>query len=330
VEELHAVARPEGMAPLADTRLVSLSAAASARAAVTSRFELYPVDLDPIKAVRLAQVGSLLTTPITPEDLRQRLLARLPALRALPQHPELRKVLRDAEYPVEIDNGRYCLPSTIRATGSTTGSAVSRGSTGVVGVPSASEAVVRLHAAARRGGFLVLKVRIRRAAELHAALCGHTDLLVTCLDVSTQFVTALREIRNSWKSPDWPTVLAADSAEAPPDARLGFGEMVAEAFGVLEREVCSQNGIVLLHDAAPLAHYAGGMELLARLAEAGRSAHERPRGLWLLAPMDNPSEPARLDRRIVEVTPGGNEELALSQSALEALTANPNSKGKAS
>jgi len=61
--------------------------------------------------------------------------------------------------------------------------------------------------------------------------------------------------------------------------------------------------IVFLHDATPLARYAGGSELLARLAVAARDAGESPRGLWLLCPMGNPGEHPNLDGMTVGVIP---------------------------
>ena len=69
------------------------------------------------------------------------------------------------------------------------------------------------------------------------------------------------------------------------------------------------SGIVLLHDATPLARYTGGVELLAKLAVAARDAGESPVGLWLLCPMEDPQAPPRLDRVTVSVIPGDAEQL---------------------
>ena len=68
-------------------------------------------------------------------------------------------------------------------------------------------------------------------------------------------------------------------------------------------------GIVLLHDATPLARYTGGAELLARLAVAARDAAESPVGLWLLCPMEDPQAQPQLDRVTVSVIPGDAEQL---------------------
>ncbi|GAT68507.1 serine/threonine protein kinase [Planomonospora sphaerica] len=327
---LRIVSTPDGMPPLPDTRLVSLAAAASLTAAVTQRFEIYPVDLDPVRAVRLAQVGGMLSAPITPQELRARVLARLPHLAGFPDHAGgLRKVLRDAGLQVEIDEeGRYHLPSASQHT-RLPSSTITRTVTGLPGLLAPSEALKRLVTVAERGGFLVIKARIKQAADLPALLTAIPELSVSCVNVTEEFVTALREVRDQWGVPEWPIVLATDSPDASPVNRVGFADMTAEAFALVEERIRAKEGIVLLHDATPFdqvmldgrpeARYAGGPELLTRLAEAARSAYEAPHGVWLLTPMADPRETARLDGHAIPVIPGGNEELALSREAMAAL-----------
>ena len=64
---------------------------------------------------------------------------------------------------------------------------------------------------------------------------------------------------------------------------------------------------MLLHDATPFARYPGGMDLLARLASAGRQADETPHGLWLLCPMEDPRRAALLDGHIVGALGDGEQ-----------------------
>ena len=71
---------------------------------------------------------------------------------------------------------------------------------------------------------------------------------------------------------------------------------------------------MLLHDAAPLARYTGGGELLARLVVAARQAGESPRGLWLFCPMQSPKDSPRLDDMTVAVIPGDAEQLFVPDS----------------
>ncbi|MEV4372947.1 BREX system serine/threonine kinase PglW [Nonomuraea sp. NPDC049637] len=326
---LRGVAVPEGMPPLPDTRLVSLAAASSAHAAVTPRFEIYPVDLDPIRAVRLAQVGGMLSAAIKPEELRERVLSRLPALTGFPDHAGgLRKVLKDAGLSVEIDaGGRYYVPSTTLVT--RIPSTTTRTATGLPGLLPPSEAISRLATVAERGGFLVIKARIQQAASLPGLLDAMPELSVSRVNVTEEFVTALREVRDQWGVPEWPDVLSTDTSDAPPEDQVGLADMTTEAFALVEQRIMAREGVVLLHDATPfsqrdrgtkaISRYAGGPELLARLADAARSAGETPHGVWLLAPMADPRERAQLDGQAIPVIPGGNEELALSREAMAAL-----------
>ncbi|WP_434582334.1 BREX system serine/threonine kinase PglW [Carbonactinospora thermoautotrophica] len=316
IEELRAVPAPDGMPLLPDTRLVALAAAASANAAVTPRFELYPKDLDPVRAVRLAQAGSYTGEPgIGPEKLRERVLARFPALTTLPGHPELRDVLREAGYEVQIKDGKYVSPA---ATG--TRSASRAASTGTVTrTPAAvrrDEARLRLDSALERGGFLAVKVRLADAGQARDALLSREG--VTGVDVTAEFVAALRDIVAARGKPRWETVLVADTPEASPTARAGFARLVAEAWQRLEERVRGVPGVALLHGATPLARYTGGPELLARLAEAARQADESPYGLWLLCPMEDPREWPRLDDHVVGVL-GENEQLALPRDCFDVI-----------
>jgi hypothetical protein len=310
-EKLAAVLRPEGMPPLSDTDLVSLAAAASQNAAATARLELYPRDLDAKKALRLAQATGYLGSPgITPEKLRDRVLARFPKLTRLPAPGQLRRLLEQMGYDVQVvqDGGvtRYLLPGSTH-----TGSWSSNRTPSNVSVLSGSpqdEAWERLRTASERGGFLAVKVRLSETARLPETLRGLPG--ITPLNLTEAFVRTLREVVAERGKPRWPTVLAADTADAPPSARTGFGRLLDEVWTRIDGRIRELDGVVLLHDATPLARYPGGVELLSRLAAAARRSDEAPYGLWLVCPMDDPRSPARLDATIVAAL-GENEQLAV-------------------
>ena len=81
------------------------------------------------------------------------------------------------------------------------------------------------------------------------------------VNVTAEFVRMLREIVAEQGRPAWETVLAADSPDASPAARTGFAQLVAKDLGAAGRaHPCrpANGGIVLLHDATPLARYTGG------------------------------------------------------------------------
>jgi hypothetical protein len=129
--------------------------------------------------------------------------------------------------------------------------------------------------------------------------------------VTTEFVNTLRAVVAEQGRPRWDVVLAADAPEASSTARTGFAQLLAKVWTHLEEQIraAGNSGIVLLHDATPIARYSGGVELLARLVGAARDADESPVGLWLLCPMEDPQAPPRLDRVTVSVIPGDAEQL---------------------
>lgn len=317
-QRLSEVERPSGMLPLADTDLVALAVGTSADAAMTARLELYPRTLSADKALQLSQAASYLAYPgIEPDQLRDRVIARFPALADnLPEPGELRKVLIELGHRVEVTTGpdgkqRYCVPGGTLVPAWSTG----KGSTPVStsGGPGQNhEAWNRLRSAAERGGFLALKTYMKDAAAVTAELAAFDG--VTAVPVTRLFVAGLREIVAERGKPRWQSVIDADSNNAAPNAQAGFGRLVATALERIDAHVRAQPGIVLLHDATPLARYPGGLDLLTRLASAARQAGESPRGLWLLCPMQSPCDSARLDGHLVGAL-GGGEQLAIHPSA---------------
>ncbi len=315
---LRAVPEPEGMASLSDTDLLTLAAAASRDAAVTARLELYPRGLSAERALRLSQAASYLGEPgLAPAELRERVLARFPELTGLPEAAELRVLLRDMGYDVQVSrDGRYVLAA---GTGiSSTGRVSSTATAASYGMAPREEALRRLAQARQRGGFLAVKARRTHAAAVRDALRVLDG--VTAIDVTAEFVSTLRAVVGEQGKPQWETVLAADSADASPAARTGFGRLLDQTWQRLERRIRAASGpandesagrIVLLHDATPLARYTGGAELLARLAAAARQADEMPHGLWLLCPMPDPAGQPRLDNLTIGVIPGDAEQVVI-------------------
>jgi len=318
--ELRAIRLP-GLA-LSDTDLVALAAAASGKTAVTGRLELYPRDLSPERALKLSQVVSYLSAPLSPgrrqpgasapqglspEELRGRVLARFPDLAALPGAPKLRDILRRLKYDVQVINGRYVIPADTQASGSSpkprTGTETRYGT-------SAREVWLRLDQARQRGGFVAIKAWVSTAAQVTAPIAQLDG--VTPVNVTAEFVAALHAIVDEQGKPRWGTVLAADSAAVTPSARVGFARLVDEAWHRLDERIRSAEGAVFLHDATPLARYTGGDELLARLIGSARRADESPHGLWLLCPMHQDLQlPPRLDKLTVGVIPGDAEQLVV-------------------
>jgi transcriptional regulator with XRE-family HTH domain len=92
-ETLRAV--PSALPALRDDRLVRL-AANVAQVAVSPRLELYPKDLDALRALKLASSSIAVLTRITPDELRSRVSERYPGAQPLPARPALDEMVREA------------------------------------------------------------------------------------------------------------------------------------------------------------------------------------------------------------------------------------------
>lgn len=182
-----------GLPALEARRLVGLAAAASRTAAANARLEIYPRDLDLVRALRLAQAGVLPTRPgaIPPRPdgsderpeppllevatIHERVRGRFPGLTTeLPAHPALDGPLADAGFALERNAARdgYLPPrGLLSSTGlGSRATPVVREATRSGGRPAraaldspdrmmAARAEQRLVAAAAAGGFRALTVR---------------------------------------------------------------------------------------------------------------------------------------------------------------------------
>jgi serine/threonine protein kinase len=298
---------------LSDTDLVLLAAAASEKSAATPRLELYPRDLPAERAVKISQVGSIAEGALAGELVR-RVLARFPDLDKpnRPTSEAMPALLASLGYDVTrgSDSRLHLWPSTQTSeTPASPGRAAPRPAPSTATAEAAEHAMARLTQARQRGGFIALKAHVRDAAAIREAVAALHG--VTPVNVTAEFVRMLRAVVDEQGRPKWETVLAADSPDASPAARTGFTQLLHKTWTRLEEHirVGGNSGIVLLHDATPLARYTGGAELLARLAVAARDAAESPVGLWLLCPMEDPQAPPQLDRVTVSVIPGDAEQL---------------------
>ena len=296
---------------LSDTDLVLLAAAASAKTAATPRLELYPRDLAADRALKISQAGSI-AEGVFAHELVRRVLARFPDLYEAnrPTADGIPDLLHELGYDVTRgSDARLHLHSSSQLSASRTPVRPQP-----VSVSAREEeldhATAMIAQSRKRGGFIALKTSIRDTASVCDAVSSLDG--VTSVHVTACFMTFLREIVQADKRRlRWETVLAADSSDASTAARNGFTQLLRRTWDRLEEHVraAGSSGIVLLHDATPLARYTGGVELLAKLTVAARSAAEAPHGLWLLCPMEDPHGLPQLDRTTVSVIPGDAEQL---------------------
>ncbi|NKZ00097.1 BREX system serine/threonine kinase PglW [Nocardiopsis alborubida] len=297
-QALRAVTPPEGMEPLSDTDLVQLAAVASGRAEVTPRLELYPVDLDLERALQLTQAVGYLGAPgITPQQVRDRVRARFPALEA-PGDGQLWNLLAD-KYPKlrrrEHQGTTYWYLEPELTTYQPSTHTGPHHAPGQLDAASA-RAWQQLEASVGSGGFRALKTWMpdtERSAEALARTPG-----VVPFDVSAEFVAVVDEVLGEIGGGlDWDVLAEADNSRP-----AAFERMLSDVFERLGHRVRSagpagpgEDAVVLLYRATPLARYAPGRALLGALVQEAREAGTSPYGLWLLCPMRGPQGPATLD-----------------------------------
>ena len=136
LEALQAVRAPESHPALAPARLVRLAAAASTRAAVSSRLEIYPRGMPAERVLKLAH-GALLGAPeLTVAQIHERVLARYPEAEPLPGRPALDGLLSATgshlTWVAEAGQGRgaYLAPRIDAATFSSGSTPLPRAQTG--------------------------------------------------------------------------------------------------------------------------------------------------------------------------------------------------------
>ena len=304
VRTLQAVAVDAGLV-VGETRLVALAAAVSAGALSGPRLEVYPRDLSPVRALRLAQAGAGLPPDgLSPDQVRERVAARLPGLPALPDGPALLELLGTAGFPVRSDGDRI-VPVTApltavvdrSATGTRLGPAGSAG--GVAADPGATrvgDADDRLADVRDAGGFRVVTARFRRLAATRDHLAGLLGVPAT--DATRTFLAGVRRVAAEWGIADESVVFEAD-AQAPDsgDGRM-LGQLVAEVLDGLRADWLGPDGppVLLLDNLTPLGRYDPTLRLVGELAErarrGGRDGH--PRSVVLLCAMEQSGRPPRI------------------------------------
>ncbi|CDR09566.1 hypothetical protein [Streptomyces iranensis] len=354
LRDLRGVSLPKGMAPLPESRIVPLAAAASETAASSPRLELYPRTLELSRALALSQAaaGVRREVGISLEGLLSRVRSRFPDMRlGTPTYVEVEEALKHAGFPLtydtETDRFRPPAPPAVSGTSWLTGTRVSLTTSSATSVSrSAATASVlaerartragrerrepwvlltaKLDTATRQGGFLALNVDVRHlrgAADLIAAAFP-----VTRVDLAGLFLAEFRGLAREHGTA-WDQVLGADTrftrtGELPGGLRSYVSRVWSRVQARLDAVAQKESDTVLFgHTAGLLAHYyeAGGHDLLVGLQRSARQPGGLPGGLWLLTPTRNPQGVPVLDGRTVEITGGDAERVVLTESYLRKL-----------
>lgn len=256
---LRTVPLPDGIGTLTDARLVRLAAAASASAAVSSRLELYPIGMDPVRAVAEARGALLSRQGLEARDIRNRVAARFPHAAKLPGHPALDRILEEAgtgltwQTTHDGSPGRYVLPD--RGGVLATSFASTSGSTTTYASPDDRELARRevddrLEQLRRDGGFLALTVDRTQLDQAARAIATRTG--AAHVDLDTWLVEEMRRTADAANA-RWDLILTADADPGGGNFRHVRALVGRARPAMLERLV----------DAAPMV-VATGLGLLAR------------------------------------------------------------------
>jgi serine/threonine protein kinase len=296
---LRAVA---GDATLGPSRLLALAGAASRTAAVSPRGELYPRDMAPQRALRLAQGALVGAHALTADAVRERVAARFPAAAPLPpDRGRLGALLDEAGIELAwradagLDRAGAFVPPSLPA-----GLTAFRGtsSTHRPGATHAADVVAfegQLERARAEGGPLVLLVAPADLARAHAHLVERFTLHDVNLEALV--LSHMREL-SADKRVDWTLVVRAD-AEAPRGTHWSNLQRLLDLVEPrVEEELAALHGTLLLRNAGMLARYAR-LGLWSRLR--GRFGAPGPHGAWLLVPASGQTRLPALDGQALEV-----------------------------
>ncbi|WP_144127957.1 BREX system serine/threonine kinase PglW [Catellatospora sichuanensis] len=313
IEELRAVAVPDGMPALADQRLLQLAAAASnGMAAVSAQGLIYPVGMPAERALRLS-ASALTGQRLTEDALRERIQARFPQAQPLPSRPALERLVQDCGVPLLWDGvSQSFVPPTWQSQPTST-----RVVTNYAPLPTANDAAEadrRLEATIERRGYLAVMTALRNLAKARVKLMNRHGLVE--LDVTAVMLEKLQALGFPWEA-----IVAADSGKAADADFRGLTELFQHHVVPAISDALELDRPLLITEPAPLARY-GQMHVLQQLTDPTRS---RPAARLLLLPARRP-EPVMLDQAQVPLTSPASQSLWLPDTWLDANHAAPKAR----
>ena len=316
-DRLRAAAPPPAGIAIDDTRLIRLAAAASTKAAVSSKQELYPRGMPATRALRLAQAAIIGRPEITPDDIRTAIHGRYPEACPLPDQPALGILLTETgcEFDWVAEKGHfknriktsYTVTSASRpptrlptdsASGLAAGSTLLRPAEQLS--PAALEArqfEMQLARASRDGQFVAVLVPPRHH-DL-ALACLPADYGLTVIDVEAELLAAMRSLAAEHRVP-WDLVVASDDATKGRDWE-NLLRLARRAADAVKETLLAERRPILLVRAAILARYRI-LDVIESLQQSSGTRGGVP-GVWLLIPGGEP----RLDGVVVPLETTGQK-----------------------
>jgi hypothetical protein len=304
IERLRAVAAP-GEALLDDRRLLTLAAAASAKASLSpNRLELYPKGMPAVEALRLASGTLAGLDGIPVRELHQRVRDRYPDAELLPDRPLLDRYVREAELGLEWDSNLPPDPTfpenkgaytRLRSGGASSASGYSLFSTSRGHGPrqtkteeqEACDACAQRLASSRDSrGFVVLQCLYDFATWAESALrIAFPD--VTVVDVEADLIASMQNQASRMQIP-WSTVVTADAAKPGTTDDRNLRTLVKAAMQPLAAKLRASTTPLLLINPGLLARY-DLISVLTDLRDASGTITAAgtltgPPGVWVLVP----------------------------------------------
>jgi hypothetical protein len=282
---------PENVTAPSENRLCQIAVSASKGAALSSRKEVYPVGLEPWRALALAQ-NALFGGILTVEEIKNRIAARYPHAAPLPDRPELDGLIAslgvDLKWNSAAADGRgaYEMPEGDVVSIFTSDSITPRLHTRVtpsrpnevsLEVAEARTLEAKLKHASKNGAFLALSVHPGRLAQACEELSRRFP--VEPCDVDALFLSLMKR-QAELGGANWQVVLKADAAPHDSLDWKNLNVLIDRCVPAIKESMRSPKKTKLLINPGLLARY-DRMNILAELGgEVGHT--DGIHGIWVL------------------------------------------------
>jgi serine/threonine protein kinase len=306
---------PAAIPSLRDDRLVRVAGSA-AHVAVSPRLELYPKNLEALRALKLAQSAVAGVSRITPAELRTRVRDRYPDAQPLPDRPELDDLISAAGLGLEWNEPQesYLAPP---APGIASSASLHRFQTIVtpgaspnfyippVELPREMEEAVeferRLQAAYRAPSYLVLATepKLKYLEMARQNLAKHFPMAI--FHCEREFLAALQQEAES-KRVRWDVILRADASKPESNANGArdwdnLRKLAASAAHHVAEQIRARTQSMLLIYPGLLGRY-GQLSILDELADSlGANS------LWLLTGSEHQAASPMVDGQAIPARP---------------------------